>query len=131
MWDSSGRRFLLIQSRIPLLCVSAVVAASALLAQQPNSLPLTVSTAVQTALEKYPSIPAAEEQVNAAAAGIRLARTNYLPTLNALGQVNRATRNNVFGLLLPQAAIPNMSGPVLGTNHGKNVWGSAVGVLVS
>ena len=31
----------------------------------------------------------------------------------------------------PQTVIPNMSGPVLGTNDGRNVWGSAVGVLVS
>lgn len=69
--------------------------------------------------------------MNAAAAGIRIARTNYLPSVNALGQVNRATRNNVFGLLLPQAVIPNLSGPVLGTDNGSTVWGSAVGVLVS
>ena len=131
MWHSAGRRFLAMRPRIPVLCVSIVVAVSAVLAQQPNSQPLTISAAVQTALQTYPSIPATEEQVNAAAAGIRLARTNYLPSLNALGQLNRATRNNVFGLLLPQAVIPNMSGPVLGTNDGTNVWGSAVGVLVS
>jgi outer membrane protein len=131
MWHSAGQRFLAIRSRIPAFCASAVVAASVVFAQQPNASPLTISAAVQTALQKYPSIPAAEQQVNAAAAGIRLARTNYLPSLNALGQVNRATRNNVFGLLLPQAVIPNMSGPVLGTNDGTNVWGSAVGVLVS
>ena len=131
MWHSAGQRFLAIRSRIPAFCASAVVVASVVFAQQPNSSPLTISAAVQTALQKYPSIPASEQQVNAAAAGIRLARTNYLPSLNALGQVNRATRNNVFGLLLPQAVIPNMSGPVLGTNDGTNVWGSAVGVLVS
>ena len=131
MWHSAGQGFLAIRSRIPAFCASAVVAASVVFAQQPDSSPLTISAAVQTALQKYPSIPAAEEQVNAAAAGIRLARSNYLPSLNALGQVNRATRNNVFGLLLPQAVIPNMSGPVLGTNDGTNVWGSAVGVLVS
>jgi outer membrane protein len=131
MWHSAWRRFLVIRSRIRAVCVSGVVAVSVVSAQQPNSSPLTVSAAVQTALQKYPSIPAAEEQVNAAAAGIRLARTNYLPSLNALGQLNRATRNNVFGLLLAQAVIPNMSGPVLGINDGTNVWGSAVGVLVS
>ena len=45
--------------------------------------------------------------------------------------MNRATRNNVFGLLLPQTIVPNISGPVLGTNNGSSVWGSAVGVLVS
>src|SRR5439155_15610063 len=43
----------------------------------------------------------------------------------------RATHNNVFGLLLPQSVIPSMSGPVLGTNSLSNVWGSAVGTLVS
>ena len=48
-------------------------------------------------------------------AGIQLARTAYLPRVDALAQVNRATRNNVFGLLLPQGVIPAISGPVLGT----------------
>ena len=78
--------------------------------------PLTIEQAVNQA-GQFPSIAAAQEQVNAAAAGIRLARTNYLPSVNAVGQVNRATRNNVFGLLLPQTVIPSMSGPVLGTNR--------------
>jgi outer membrane protein len=93
-------------------------------------MPMTIQEAVEQA-QKFPSIEASEEQVNAAAAGIRMARTNYLPSVNALGQVNRATRNNVFGLLLPQNVISSMSGPVLGTNDGSTVWGSAAGVLVS
>jgi outer membrane protein TolC len=80
---------------------------------------------------KFPSVEATQEQVNAAAAGIRIARTNYLPSINALGQVNRATRNNVFGLLLPQSVIPNISGPVLGTDSGASTWGSAAGILIS
>ena len=101
------------------------------LAQLSNTIPLTVSQAVERAVRNYPSIQASEEQVNAAIAGIRQARTNYLPGVNALAQVNRATRNNVFGLLLPQNVIPGIAGPVLGTNNGKNVWGSAAGVLVS
>ena len=37
--------------------------------------------------------------MNAAAAGIQLARTAYLPEVDALAQMNRATRNNVFGML--------------------------------
>jgi outer membrane protein TolC len=98
--------------------------------QETSTTPLTIQEAVNRA-QKFPSIEASKEQVNAAAAGIRIARTNYLPSVNALGQVNRATRNNVFGLLLPQTVIPNISGPVLGTDNGTNVWGSAVGVLVS
>jgi len=99
-------------------------------AQETDTRSLTIQEAVERS-QKFPSIEASEEQVDAAAAGIRIARTNYLPSVNALGQVNRATRNNVFGLLLPQNVISNMSGPVLGTNDGSTVWGSAVGVLVS
>ena len=58
-----------------------------------------------------------QEQINAAAAGIRLARTAYLPHADALAQVNRATQEQLFGLLLPQSTIPSISGPVLGTNN--------------
>ncbi len=93
--------------------------------------PLTLSQAVQEALKNYPSIQVSQEQINAAAAGIQLARTAYLPRIDALAQVNRATRNNVFGMLLPQGVIPSLSGPVLGTNNTGTVWGSAVGALVS
>ena len=93
--------------------------------------PMTVGQAVQRALKNYPSIRVSQEQINAAAAGIRLARTAYLPHADALAQVNRATRNNVFGLLLPQSTLPSMSGPVLGTNNFGTAWGSALGVLVS
>jgi outer membrane protein TolC len=46
-------------------------------------------------------------------------------------EVNRATRNNVFGALLPQNILPSMSGPVIGTNNGGSVWGSAAGLLVN
>src|SRR5207247_4140545 len=50
---------------------------------------------------------------------------------DSLAQVNRATRNNVFGLLFPQGVIPSISGPVLGTNNFGTAWGSAVGGLVT
>jgi outer membrane protein TolC len=107
------------------------LAAGALLAQQPPPAPLTVMQAVQNALHNYPSIQVSQEQINAAAAGIRLARTAYLPRVDALAQVNRATRNNVFGLLLPQSTIPAMSGPVIGSNNLGTAWGSAIGSLVT
>ena len=98
------------------------------LAQPPA---LTIDQAVQQALDKYPAVRSSLEQVYAAAEGINLARTAYLPTADLLGQVNRATHNNVFGMILPQGVIPNISGPVLGTNSGNSVWGTAVGALVS
>jgi outer membrane protein TolC len=108
------------------------LAAGALLAQPaPPPAALTVMQAVQNALHNYPSIQISQEQINAAAAGIRLARTAYLPRVDALAQVNRATRNNVFGLLLPQSTIPAMSGPVIGSNNLGTAWGSAIGTLVT
>jgi outer membrane protein TolC len=93
--------------------------------------PLTLNQAVQEALRNYPSIRVSQEQINAAAAGIQLARTAYLPRVDMLAQANRATRNNVFGMVLPQSTIPSISGPVLGTNNFGTAWGSAVGTLVT
>ncbi|MEK7409301.1 MAG: TolC family protein, partial [Acidobacteriota bacterium] len=96
-----------------------------------QQVPLSLTAAVEEALKKYPAVRVSLEQVAAAAAGINLARTAYLPRADFLAQINRATRNNVFGLMLPQPVISSISGPVLGTNNLTNVWGSAVGVLVS
>lgn len=100
---------------------------------QPSSAPapLTILQTVEAALHNYPSVRVSEEQINAASAGIRLARTAYLPRVDALAQVNRATRNNIFGLMLPQSVIPSISGPVLGTNNFGTAWGSAAGMLVT
>lgn len=103
-----------------------LVAVGALRAQ-----PLTISQTVETALRNYPSVKVSQEQIAAAAAGIQLARTAYLPRIDGLAQVNRATRNNIFGMLLPQSVIPSISGPVLGTNNLGTAWGSAIGALVT
>ena len=92
---------------------------------------LTISQAVEKASQNYPSIRVSVEQSGAAAAGIKLARTAYLPRVDFLAQLNRASRNNIFGMLLPQSTLPTISGPVLGTNNLTNVWGSAAGGLVS
>ena len=109
-----------------------LVIAGALPAQQtapPTA--ITLAQAVENSLKNYPSIRVSQEQINAAAAAIQLARTAYLPKVEALAQVNRATRNNVFGLLLPQSVVPSMSGPVIGSNNFGSVWGSAIGGLVT
>src|SRR5213594_2447755 len=100
-------------------------------AQQAPATPMSIGQAVDSALRNYPAVSVSQEQVNAAAAGIDLARTAYLPRVDSLAQVNRATRNNTFGLLFPQGVIPSISGPVLGTNNFGTVWGSAVGGLVT
>jgi outer membrane protein TolC len=102
-----------------------------ILAATASAQELTISSAVEKALANYPSIRVSQSQIDAAAAGIELARTAYLPRVDSFAQVNRATRNNVFGMLLPNSVIPSMSGPVVGTNNTGTVWGSAVGVLAT
>jgi len=91
--------------------------------------PLTMPEAVDAALKNYPSIRVSQEEMNAAAAGIRLAQTAYLPRVDGMGQLNRATRNTYYGLLLPQSVIPGVDG--VNANNFGTVWDSGLGVLVS
>jgi outer membrane protein len=97
--------------------------------QQASSRTFTLEQSVDYALQNYPAIRASLEQVSAAHAGVTLAKTNYLPRADMLWQGNRATRNNVFGLLLPQSVISPISGPVLPSASNESVWGSAAGLL--
>ncbi|MEP7337752.1 MAG: TolC family protein [Acidobacteriota bacterium] len=101
------------------------------LAQDSQAQILTLEQAVEVALKNYPAIRAARAQSQSAEAGIELARTSFLPRADLLWQENRATRNNVFGLLLPQSTIPSISGPVLDNTTQASAWGSAGGLLFS
>src|ERR1700733_2440477 len=92
---------------------------------------LSIVTVVEDAERDYPLIHVTEAELNASIANIRLSRTAYLPRVDGLAQLDRATRNNLFGALLPQNTIPSMSGPVIGSNNGGSVWGSATGLLVN
>jgi outer membrane protein TolC len=91
----------------------------------------TLRQAVSDAVDRYPATRVSIERMSAAAAAINLVRTTYLPRLDFSAQANRATHNNVFGMLLPPAAVPGISGPVLGTNGLGSAWGSATGLQVS
>ena len=91
----------------------------------------TLEQALQYALDHYPTVRAALEQVNASATNVAVAKTAYLPRFDALWQTNRATANNIFGQLLPQSVIPSLSGPVLPSASADSVWGSAAGGLLS
>jgi len=99
--------------------------------RRPLKLPLDLEAAVELALGNYPAIRAAQAQRQAAEAGVDLARANYLPRADLMWQQNRATRNNVFGLLLPQSVIPAISGPQLDNTSVASAWGSAGGLLLS
>ncbi len=94
----------------------------------PASKVLTLEEAVDFALKNYPSVRASLERVNAAQAGIGLARTNYLPRADMVWQTNRATDNNITGLLLPQSIIAPISGPVPASTSNRSAWGSAAGL---
>ena len=91
----------------------------------------TLEEAVHFALQNYPAVRASIEHLSAARAGAGLAKTTYLPRADMLWQGNRATRNNIFGLLLPQSVISPISGPVLPSTSNDSVWGTAAGLLVS
>lgn len=90
----------------------------------------TLQDVVKRAGQKYAGVQVGLEQAAAAAAAVQQARTALLPRGDFYAQVNRATRNNVFGMLLPNPVIPTISGPPQTANAGTNVWGSATGFLV-
>ncbi|MBL8208681.1 MAG: TolC family protein [Blastocatellia bacterium] len=92
---------------------------------------LKLEMAVETALQNYPAIRAAQAQTQAAEAGVDLARIALQPKVDFLWQQNIASRNNVFGLILPQSVLPSIPGPALGTSNFASAFGSATGILVS
>jgi outer membrane protein len=91
----------------------------------------TLEEAVDFAIKNYPAVRASLERVKAAQAGIGLARTNYLPRADMVWQTNRATDNNITGLVLPQSIIAPISGPVPMETSNRSAWGSAAGLLFS
>lgn len=106
-----------------------VAASSAQTATEPVRI-FTVPEAVQYATDHYPAVRAAMERRNAAKAAVGVARDNYLPRADALWQLNRATRNNVAGVILPQSTIPNPSGTVTDSST-QSFWGMASGLQIS
>jgi outer membrane protein TolC len=70
-------------------------------------------------------------RVSAQQSGVDLAQTAYLPRLDWSVQVNRASRNNVSGLLMPGTVNPPISGPASDTASSASIWGSANALLLS
>lgn len=113
------------------LAACVLCAAGDVCAQDTTPQRLTLPAAVDLAVRNYPALQESRARAEAANAAIAVAETAYLPRVDTLLQINRATHNNVFGLLLPQSVVPPISGPVLGTRGADSVWGSAAGVLLS
>jgi outer membrane protein TolC len=95
------------------------------------SFPVTLQQAIRYAIDNYPSIRASTARVSAQESGVDLARTAYLPRLDWSLQVNRATRNNVPGLLIPGTVTPAISGPASDSASASSIWGTANALLMS
>ena len=111
-----------------------LVVSEALTKQTPATQPvqkLTLSSAIDAAEANYPRTRAALEQRNSAQAAIGIARSAYYPHADLLWQTNRATANNIYGLLLPQGVVPSISGPVIASDNTRSAWSSAGGTLLS
>src|SRR6185295_2425551 len=93
--------------------------------------PLNLRRSVEQATEHAPAIRTVRARSDAAAAGVDLADTTYLPRIDLLWQEIRATRNNISGTTFPQGVIPGISGPVGKTTSWESGWGSNAGVLIT
>jgi outer membrane protein TolC len=112
-------------------CLLLLIGADGAYAQLAPPIPITFQQAIQHVLDNYPAIRASMARIAAQEAGVDLARTAYLPRLDYSVQVNRATRNNVAGLLLPGTVVPSITGPVSDVTSATSIWGSATGLLAS
>jgi outer membrane protein len=98
---------------------------------QVGSAPLTIDRVMATAEANYPAIKAAQAQQRAAREAIGVARTAYLPRTDIIWQTDRATANNVLGLMLPQSVVPSVTGTILPADPSRSAWNSTGGALVS
>ena len=112
-----------------LTCAWLATCWSTAAAQTPT--PLAIGEAVEAATKNLPAVAEAAARAAAATEAIGESKAASMPRLDGLWQTNRASRNNVFGLLLPQSIVPPISGPVLGTDNFDSAWGSAAGLLFS
>jgi outer membrane protein TolC len=100
-------------------------------AETNGSAMVTLDQVIEAAKAHYPAIKAAQAQQQAAQGAIGVAKTAYLPRTDLLWQTNRATANNIYGLLLPQGVIPSISGPVIASDVTRSAWSSGGGALLS
>ena len=93
--------------RVAAVVVGCALNATAAAAQTAG--PLTLNDAIQLAIKNYPAVKEGLARAHAAEEGVGVAKTAYLPRLDMYWQENRATTNNVFGVLLPQSTIFSMT----------------------
>ena len=115
---------------MPIVALIGGPAEAAPTSTQGTTPPLSLLEALDYAGSHYPSVRAALDEKIAAGHDVAVARAAYLPQVNLLWQINRATDNNFTGLLLPQAVLPSLAGAVL-PQSGQSDWNSGAGVFVT
>lgn len=119
-------------SSATVICISTTSATLSGQSPAANGHPkITLAQAIERARTDYPAIQAAQAQQRAAHGAVGVARTAYLPRTDLLWQTNRATANNIYGLLLPQGVVPAISGPVIASDVSRTAWSSGGGALLS
>ncbi len=78
----------------------------------------------------YPLLKSKILDEQAAQKGIEASRSTFIPTLDASYQINKATYNNITGMVYPQFIIP-ISGPPSSGNNMTGVYGSAASLLLN
>jgi outer membrane protein len=93
----------------------------------------SLSTAVETAVKNYPTLRRATATLTRNSSEVTLAKTAYLPTLDALAQEVRTTTNNVAGTIFPQSlnVIPMQTGPAVDSSSMKSIFANNYGLNFS
>lgn len=91
---------------------------------------LTLRKTIATARVAFAEVRATNAELSAANEGVGLAKKAYLPEGEVYLQWNRATHNNVFGLLFPSGSVPSISGPAFDQTTSESTFGSVAAALV-
>jgi outer membrane protein len=97
---------------------------------QNNSHSPSLHDLLKQAEANYPLIKSKMLDVQAAQKGISISQSTFIPTLDASYQVNRATYNNITGMVYPQYIIP-ISGPPSTGNNMTGVYGTAASLVLN
>src|SRR5215831_15159532 len=80
---------------------------------------LTLHEAVAHALARHPTLATTAEEEAVGEARVDVARTEALPRIGVVGQINRSTGNVVPGATFPMTGIPIVAGPPGATRFGS------------
>jgi outer membrane protein len=100
------------------------------LSAQSNPNSVSLHDLLKQAETNYPLLRSHALDVEAAEKGVEVSRSTFIPTLDASYQLNKATYNNITGMVYPQYIIP-ISGPPSSDNNMTGAFGSAASLLLN